>query len=87
MIIMPVVVGLWWYKSIKYTSEKVLMFTMHLYRSFLFKNPTLQPKRAIMILGASAEFDRDQNPEIVDRESDRVELPQVIFMNNVFIKS
>ena len=30
-----------------------------------------------MILAASFEFDRRNNPEIVDRESDNAEIPQV----------
>jgi hypothetical protein len=31
-----------------------------------------------MILAASFEFDRRNNPEVVDRESDNIEIPQVI---------
>jgi hypothetical protein len=30
-----------------------------------------------MILGSSLEFERHQNPEIVEREADNYELPQV----------
>jgi hypothetical protein len=30
-----------------------------------------------MILAASFEFDRRNNPEIIDRESDNIEIPQV----------
>jgi hypothetical protein len=30
-----------------------------------------------MILGSSFEFERHQNPEIVEREADNFELPQV----------
>lgn len=34
-------------------------------------------KRVIMILGASLEFDKKHNSEIVERQSDNVEFPQV----------
>ena len=77
MIIMPTVVGLWWYKSIKYTSDKVFMNTVILYRAFLIKSTSILAKRALMILAASFEFDRSQNPEMIDRESDSNEIRQV----------
>jgi len=77
MIIMPTVVGLWWYKSIKYTSDKVFMNTVILYRAFLIKSPSILAKRALMILASSFEFDRSQNPEMIDRESDSTEIRQL----------
>lgn len=36
-------------------------------------------KRVIMILAASLEFDRKHNSEIIERESDNEEIPQVTF--------
>jgi translocation protein SEC63 len=78
MIIMPTVVGLWWYKSIKYTSDKIFIITAQMYWLFLNKKISMTTKRALMILGASFEFDRNHNPEIVDRVSDNVEIPQLI---------
>ena len=41
-------------------------------------------KGVIMILGSSFEFERHQNPEIVERESDNFELPQVFYKLDVF---
>lgn len=35
-------------------------------------------KRVIMILAASLEFDKKRNSEIVERQSDNEEIPQVI---------
>lgn len=35
-------------------------------------------KRVLMILGASAEFHRRNNPEIQERRSDNVEVPQLM---------
>jgi hypothetical protein len=41
-----------------------------------------------MILGSSFEFERHQNPEIVERESDNFELPQVILKrSSIFLKT
>lgn len=34
-------------------------------------------KRVIMILGASFEFDKKYNNEIIERPSDDIEVPQV----------
>lgn len=39
-------------------------------------------KRVIMILAASLEFDRKVNSEIVERQSDNEEVPQVLFLKN-----
>ena len=78
MVIMPTIVGFWWYKSIKYTGDQVLIKTTHLYTQFIMKSPQMHIKRILMILGSSYEFDRFSNPEIVDRLSDNVEVPQLI---------
>lgn len=37
-------------------------------------------KRVIMILAASLEFDKKHNSEIIERESDNEEIPQVKFL-------
>lgn len=41
-------------------------------------------KRVIMILAASLEFDKKHNSEIIERESDNEEIPQVGFLNFIF---
>ncbi|KAK7107985.1 translocation protein SEC63 homolog [Littorina saxatilis] len=78
MIILPVVVGVWWYRSIKFSSDQVLLDTTRLYYYFINKTPNMILKRAVMILAASCEFDRMHNAEVQDRPSDNEELPQLI---------
>jgi translocation protein SEC63 len=78
MIIMPTIVGLWWYKSIKNTGDGVLLRTSQLYNYLIMKSPQMNLKRVAMILGSSFEFERHQNPEIKERETDNFELPQLM---------
>lgn len=78
MIILPVVVGVWWYRSIKFSGDKVLLDTTRLYYHFINKTPNMILKRAVMILGASCEFDRMQNAEVIERPTDNEELPLLI---------
>lgn len=37
-------------------------------------------KRVIMILGASLEFEKKFNSEIIERETDEYEIPKVLFV-------
>lgn len=45
MIILPVVVGLWWYNSIKYSADKVLLETTRVFYHFLQKTPSMEINR------------------------------------------
>lgn len=78
MIIMPIVVGVWWYKSIRYTGDQVLIRTTQLYFHCMMKSPQIILKRAIMILGSSLEYEKSNNPEIVERPTDNVEMPALM---------
>ncbi|KAI6203258.1 hypothetical protein M3Y94_00535600 [Aphelenchoides besseyi] len=78
MLILPVTVGWWWYSSMKYSADKVLMETTRLFYHFLSKTPTMEVNRALMVISASFEFAKKSNPEIVERESDDVELPRLM---------
>ncbi|XP_056642666.1 translocation protein SEC63 homolog isoform X2 [Diorhabda sublineata] len=78
MVAMPIVVGTWWYRSIKYTGDQVLLDTTQLYYYFFNKTPNMALKRVIMILAASLEFDKKHNSEITERQSDNEEVPQLI---------
>ncbi len=78
MIIMPTCVGMWWYKSIKYTGDQLLMKTTQVYLHCFMKTPQVILKRAIMILGASFEYEKSSNSEINERPSDNVEVPVLI---------
>lgn len=78
MIIMPIAVGTWWYKSIKYTGDKILMSTTQLYCHCLLKNPQMILKRAIMVLGCSFEYEKSSNPDVIERPSDNIEVPALL---------
>ncbi|XP_050422751.1 translocation protein SEC63 homolog [Adelges cooleyi] len=78
MIALPTTVGMWWYKSIRYSGDKVLLETSRMYYYFLHKSNSIPLKRVIMILSASLEFEKKYNSEIVERSSDEQEMPQLI---------
>lgn len=80
MVIMPAVVGMWWYKSIKFSKDLVLLDTTKLYMYFFSKNLNMILKKLIMVAGASFEFDKFHNPEIVERPSDNEEVPMLMKM-------
>jgi len=79
MIIMPIIVGVWWNRSIKYSKEQVLLHTTQLYYHFLSKTPNMVVKRALMILSASFEFSRDYTTKVrPPAPSDNKELPELL---------
>lgn len=73
MVALPVSVGLWWYKSVKYGCDKVLLQTSELYYYFIHKTPHMALKRVIMILASSLEFSTSES-----RPEDNVEVPRLI---------
>lgn len=78
MVALPTVVGIWWYKSIRYTGDQVLLATTELYYGIVIKTPSMSLKRVIMVLAASFEFYKKRNPEIVERYTDAEEIPSLI---------
>lgn len=78
MVAMPVAVGTWWYRSIRFSGDKVLLDTTQMYFYFFHKTPQMAMKRVIMILAASLEFDKRHNSQVVERPSDNVEVPALI---------
>lgn len=78
MVALPVSVCTWWYRSIRYSGDQVLLDTTQLYYYFFHKTPHMAIKRVLMILGASPEFHRRNNPEMMERPSDNVEVPQLM---------
>lgn len=70
-------VGTWWYRSIRFSGEQVLLDTTQMYFYFCHKTPSMPLKRAIMILAASCEFDKRHNSEIIERITDNEEVPMV----------
>lgn len=78
MIALPVTVGTWWYRTIRFSGEKVLLDTTQLYFYFFHKTPNMALKRVIMILAASLEFDKRHNSTVVERPTDNEQVPQLI---------
>ncbi|XP_076177312.1 translocation protein Sec63 isoform X3 [Ptiloglossa arizonensis] len=78
MFALPTVVGMWWYKSIRYTGDQVLLATSEMYYFFFIKTSSMSLKRVIMILAASFEFYKKQNAEIVERHTDSEEVFSLI---------
>lgn len=78
MVALPVSVGLWWYRSVKFGCDKVLINTSELYYYFIHRTPDMVLKRVIMILAASLEFAKTHNPEVVERPTDNIEVPRLI---------
>ncbi|XP_055603327.1 translocation protein SEC63 homolog [Uranotaenia lowii] len=78
MVALPTVVGTWWYRSIRYSGDKVLLDTTQMYFYFFHKTPHMALKRVVMILAASLEFDKRHNSQVVERQSDNEEVPMLI---------
>lgn len=78
MVALPIVVGTWWYRSIRYSGDKVLLDTTNMYWYFFHKTPHMQVKRVIMILAASFEFEKRYNNQVIERQSDNEEVPSLI---------
>ncbi|XP_046392377.1 translocation protein SEC63 homolog [Ischnura elegans] len=78
MVALPTVVGMWWYKSIRYSGDQVLLDTTQIYYYFFHKTPSMPLKRVIMILAASLEFEKKHNGEIQERPTDNEEVPVLI---------
>ncbi|KAL5010504.1 hypothetical protein ScPMuIL_012809 [Solemya velum] len=78
MVILPISVGVWWYRSIQFSRDQVLLDTTKLYLYFFSKVPNMILKKVIMVLAASFEFDKSHNSEIMERPSDNEEVPQLM---------
>jgi len=78
MIALPTIVGIWWYRSIKFNGDQVLWDTTNIYYYFIHKTDNLMLKRVIAIIAASLEFERGHNSEIIERPTDQYEVPNLI---------
>ncbi|KAM9783059.1 translocation protein SEC63 homolog [Neosynchiropus ocellatus] len=87
MVILPVVVGTWWYRSIKYSGDQILINTTQLFMHFMYKTPNMNMKRLGMVLTAAFEFDPRSNKEATIRPTDNIEVPQLIReLGNINVK-
>lgn len=77
MVALPTAVGMWWYKSIRFTGDQVLLVTTRLYLSHFHHDPKMHLKKIITLLGASWEFNKNYNADIIERMSDNKEVPAV----------
>uniref|UniRef100_A0A1I7XEC5 Aa_trans domain-containing protein n=1 Tax=Heterorhabditis bacteriophora TaxID=37862 RepID=A0A1I7XEC5_HETBA len=50
MVVLPVAVGIWWYNSIKYNVDKVLLDTTQLFYYFLHKTPKMEINRLCWLI-------------------------------------
>eukprot|EP00116_Pleurobrachia_bachei_P002077 sb/3462339/ len=75
MILLPVVVGSWWYKSIKYSADDILLRTTQMLFGILARNSLHNVKKLIMVLCSAFEFEESNNKEIKARKSDNFQLP------------
>ena len=57
---------------------QVLLDTTQLYYYFFHKTPHMMLRRVLMVLAASMEFEKGHNPEVVERPTDNVEIPQLM---------
>ena len=62
----------------KFSGEQVLLDTTQLYYYFFHKTPQMILRRVLMVLAASMEFERGHNPEVVERPTDNLEIPQLM---------
>lgn len=78
MVILPTTVGRWWYKSIKFSSDAILLSTGNLFQYFIYQSPTMQFKRLIQILSSAHEFHRGHNKDVKERSSDVQLMPKLL---------
>ena len=78
MLLLPIAVGTWWYRSIKYSADDILLHTTQLYLSFYAKNCLHNISKCIMILCSAFEFEKSHNKEVKERESDNFQIPMLM---------
>ncbi|XP_055357996.1 translocation protein SEC63 homolog [Paramacrobiotus metropolitanus] len=78
MVLLPTIVGVWWYRSIRYTSEAVLIETTKIIKFYFYRSSTLNIKRVLLILSGACEFETMYNPEIVQRPDDNLYIPAML---------
>ncbi|XP_025938539.1 translocation protein SEC63 homolog isoform X2 [Apteryx rowi] len=78
MVILPVVVGSWWYRSIRYSGDQILIRTTQIYTYFVYKTRNMDMKRLIMVLAGASEFDPQYNKDATSRPADNTQIPQLI---------
>uniref|UniRef100_A0A672PCB7 Translocation protein SEC63 homolog n=1 Tax=Sinocyclocheilus grahami TaxID=75366 RepID=A0A672PCB7_SINGR len=76
VVINPIVIG-----------DQILINTTQLFMHFMYKTPTMNMKRLVMVLTAAFEFDPRSNKEAIIRPTDNIEVPQLIReLGNINVK-
>uniref|UniRef100_UPI00358E80AD translocation protein SEC63 homolog n=1 Tax=Myxine glutinosa TaxID=7769 RepID=UPI00358E80AD len=78
MVILPTAVGTWWYRSMRYTGDQILLSTTQLFVFHLNRHRMLSPKRVLCLLAAASEFCPYYNKAAPTRPQDDTEIPQLI---------
>lgn len=78
MVALPIVIGTWWYRSVKYSSANILLSTQQLYFYLISRMSTTPVKRLISILTCALEFTKEHSTGIKERVSDNEELPKLM---------
>ncbi|KAL5457245.1 hypothetical protein EMCRGX_G034492 [Ephydatia muelleri] len=80
MVGLPILVGGWWYRSIKYGSTNVLLDTSRLLFFFMSKSSNIATKKLLFILTGSLEFCKPhaQTIGLKERPSDDQELNELV---------
>uniref|UniRef100_A0A8C7L3X4 SEC63 homolog, protein translocation regulator n=1 Tax=Oncorhynchus kisutch TaxID=8019 RepID=A0A8C7L3X4_ONCKI len=79
--------GTWWYRSIRYSGDQILINTTQLFMHFMYKTPNMNMKRLSMVLTAAFEFDPRSNKEATIRPTDNIQVPQLIReLGNINVK-
>ncbi|KAF5400536.1 Translocation protein SEC63 [Paragonimus heterotremus] len=84
MLILPIGVGTWWYNTMKFSNNHVLLDTIRYLCGTFMRSPYMAMPRVIKVLSNAYEFNPSFNKEIVCRPSDNVELPPLIMKIPIF---
>ncbi|EGV98833.1 Translocation protein SEC63-like [Cricetulus griseus] len=72
------ILGSWWYRSIRYSGDQILIRTTQIYTYFVYKTRNMDMKRLIMVLAGASEFDPQYNKDATSRPTDNILIPQLI---------
>uniref|UniRef100_A0A9L0IR62 Translocation protein SEC63 homolog n=1 Tax=Equus asinus TaxID=9793 RepID=A0A9L0IR62_EQUAS len=72
------ILGSWWYRSIRYSGDQILIRTTQIYTYFVYKTRNMDMKRLIMVLAGASEFDPQYNKDATSKPTDNILIPQLI---------
>ncbi|CAH8643229.1 unnamed protein product [Dicrocoelium dendriticum] len=84
MLLLPIAVGTWWYNTMKFSTNNVLLDTVRCFCGAFMRSPYMAMPRVIKVLSSAYEFNPSCNKEVACRPSDNVELPPLIMQIPIF---